>query len=214
MYQSKVIILPIITHEDELELAKTEQELVKQIKKLSRAQTTLINSQQKYAENLTKANLAREMLNRTFRDVLKQMQTLVREKRSNIKDEEVNLYQDIIHQNDTYIENTKKYIDAIKNLTLKKEYFVEKKQEFADALNNVAQRRSTVIKKALSVEKKKNDLIEGEKMKILETEFNDIQREFDRARDVMIKSLKQFLQERDEVDNLWMKVKDTVSKMS
>ena len=209
-----MIILPIITHEDELELAKTEQELVKQIKKLSRAQTTLINSQQKYAENLTKANLAREMLNRTFRDVLKQMQTLVREKRSNIKDEEVNLYQDIIHQNDTYIENTKKYIDAIKNLTLKKEYFVEKKQEFADALNNVAQRRSTVIKKALSVEKKKNDLIEGEKMKILETEFNDIQREFDRARDVMIKSLKQFLQERDEVDNLWMKVKDSVSKMS
>jgi hypothetical protein len=214
LYQSKVINLPIITHEDELELAKTEQELVKQIKKHSRAQTALINSQQKYAENLTKANLTREMLNRTFRDVLKQMQTLVREKRSNIKDEEVNLFQDIIHQNDNYIENTKKYIDAIKNLTLKKEYFVEKKQEFANALNDVAQRRSTVIKKALSVEKKKNDLIEGEKMKILETEFNDIQREFDRARDVMIKSLKQFLQERDEVDNLWMKVKDSVSKMS
>jgi hypothetical protein len=206
--------MPIITHEDELELAKTEQELVKQIKKHSRAQTVLINSQQKYAENLTKANLAREMLNRTFRDVLKQMQTLVREKRSNIKDEEVNLFQEIIHQNDNYIENTKKYIDAIKNLTLKKEYFVEKKQEFANALNDVAQRRSTVIKKALSVEKKKNDLIEGEKMKILESEFNDIQREFDRARDVMIKSLNQFLQERDEVDSLWMKVKDSVSKMS
>ena len=209
-----MIKLPIITHEDELELAKTEQELVKEIKRLTKAQTTLINSQQKYAENLTKANLAREMLNRTFRDVLKQMQTLVREKRSNIKDEEVNLYQGIIHQNDTYIENTKKYIDAIKNLILKKEYFVEKQEEFADALNNVAQRRSTVIKKALTVEKKKNDLIEGEKMKILESEFNDIQREFDRARDVMIKNLNQFLQERDEVDNLWMKVKDSVSKMS
>jgi hypothetical protein len=209
-----VINLPIITHEDELELAKTEQELVKQIKKHSRAQTALINSQQKYAENLTKANLTREMLNRTFRDVLKQMQTLVREKRSNIKDEEVNLFQEIIHQNDNYIESTKKYIDAIKNLTLKKEYFVEKKQDFANSLNEVAQRRSTVIKKALSVEKKKNDLIEGEKMKILETELNDIQREFDRARDVMIKSLNQFLQERDEVDSLWMKVKDSVSKMS
>ena len=64
------------------------------------------------------------------------------------------------------------------------------------------------------MEKKKNDLIEGEKMKILETELNDIQREFDRARDVMIKSLNQFIQERDEVDNLWMKLKDSVSKMS
>ncbi|TFG21750.1 MAG: hypothetical protein EU533_05065 [Promethearchaeota archaeon] len=209
-----MINLPIITHEDELELAKTEQQLVKEIKRLTRAQKTLINSQQKYAENLTKANLAREMLNRTFRDVLKQMQTLVREKRSNIKDEEVKLYEGIIHQNDTYVENTKKYIDAIKNLTLKKEYFVEKQEEFADALDNVAQRRSTVIKKALTVEKKKNDLIEGEKMKILESEFNDIQREFDRARDVMIKNLNQFLQERDEVDNLWMTIKDSVSKMS
>jgi hypothetical protein len=209
-----VINLPIITQEDELELAKTEQELVKRIKKLSKAQTSLINSQQKYAENLTKANLAREMLNRTYRDVLKQMQTLVREKRSNIKDEEVNLFQEIIHQNDTYVENTKKYIDAIKNLVLKKEYYVEKKEEFADALNEVAQRRSTVIKKELSVEKKKNDLIEGEKIKILETERNDIQREFDRARDVMLKSLHQYLQERDEVDNLWMKIKDSVSKMS
>ena len=120
-----VINLPIITHEDELELAKTEQELVKQIKKLCRVQSSLIQSQQKYAENLTKANLVREMLNRTYRDVIKQMQTLVREKRSNIKDEEVNLFQSIIHQNDTYIESAKKYIDAIKNLTLKKEYFIE-----------------------------------------------------------------------------------------
>ena len=74
-------------------------------------------------------------------------------------------------------------------LSLKKEYFVEKKEEFAIALNDVAQRRSTVIKKALSVEKKKNDLIEGEKMNILESEMDDIQREFDRARDVMLKKL-------------------------
>ncbi|MHA1106895.1 MAG: hypothetical protein ACTSPN_14450 [Promethearchaeota archaeon] len=205
---------PIITHEDELELAKTEQELSKQINKLAKAQITLINSQKKYAENLSKSNIAREMLNRTFRDVLKQMQTLVREKRSNIKDEEVRLFEGIIHQNDKYVESNKNYIDAIKNLALKKEYLVEKKEEFANALNNVAQRRSTVIKKAFFVEKKKNDLIEGEKINVLESEMNDIQREFDRARDVMIKKLNQFLQERDEVDNLWMKVKDSVSKMS
>jgi len=207
-------VSPIITHEDELELAKTEQELSKQINKLAKAQITLINSQKKYAENLSKSNIAREMLNRTFRDVLKQMQTLVREKRSNIKDEEVRLFEGIIHQNDKYVESNKNYIDAIKNLALKKEYLVEKKEEFANALNNVAQRRSTVIKKAFFVEKKKNDLIEGEKINVLESEMNDIQREFDRARDVMIKKLNQFLQERDEVDNLWMKVKDSVSKMS
>jgi hypothetical protein len=205
---------PIITHEDELELAKTEQELVKEIKKLAKTQSALVNSQKKYAENLTKATLAREMMNRTYRDVLKQMQTLVREKRSNIKDEEVQLFDDIIHQNDKYIEANKSYIDSIKNLTLKKDYLIEKKEEFADALNEVAQRRSVIIKKALFVEKKKNSLEEGEKIKIYESELDDTQREFDRARDVMLKKINQFLQVRNEVDNLWIKVKESVSKSS
>ena len=205
---------PIITHEDELELARSEKELVNQIKKLAKAQNDLINAQKKYAENLTKANLGREMLNRTFRDVIKQMQTLVREKKSNIQEEEINLYQDIIRKNDGYIEINHKYIDAIKNLALKKEYFIEKKIEFADALNEVANKRNAVIKKALNVEKMKNKLIEGEKLKILDAEFNDYQRDFDIARDVLLKKIHQFLEVRNELDELWMVLKDSVSKSS
>ncbi|MFX1233340.1 MAG: hypothetical protein ACFFBY_02180 [Promethearchaeota archaeon] len=205
---------PIITHEDELELARTEKELVNQIKKLAKIQSDLINSQKKYAENLTKANLAREILNRTFRDVIKQMQTLVREKKSNIQEEEIRLYQDIIHNNNEYIESNNKYIDAIKNLTLKKEYFIEKKNEFADSLNEVASRRSAVIKKALNVEKMKNKLIEGEKLKILDAEFEDYQRDFDIARDVLIKKIHQFLEVRKELDELWIVLKNSISKSS
>jgi len=205
---------PIITHEDELELASMEKELVNQIKKLAKAQNALIDSQKKYADNLRKANLARDMLNRTFRDVLKQMQTLVRERRSNIKDEEVKYFDDIIHKNDTYIEVNNKYIDSIKDLAIKKDYLVEKKYEFASALSDVANKRSVVIKKALSVEKKKNDLIEGEKIKILESELNDCQRDFDRARDVLLKKISQFLQVKNEVDELWVNLKDSVNKSS
>ena len=205
---------PIITHEDELELSKLERELVSQIKKLAKAQSTLIDSQKKYAQNLRKATLTREMLNRTFRDVLKHMQTLVREKRSNIKDEEVKLFQDIIHKNDEYIEVNNKYVDSIKDLAVKKDYLVEKKIEFASALNEVANKRSIVIKKALSVEKKKNDLIEGEKMKLLESELNDLQRDFDRARDILIKKIDQFLQVKNEVDELWVNLKNNVNKAS
>ena len=52
---------PIITHEDELELAKMEKELVSQLSKLAKAQRTLINSQQKYADNISKANIIRDM---------------------------------------------------------------------------------------------------------------------------------------------------------
>jgi hypothetical protein len=205
---------PIITHEDELELAKLEKELVSQFKKLAKAQSSLINSQMKYAENLTKTNITRDMLNRTFRDVLKQMQTLARERRSNIKDEEVNLYKEIIQQNDDYIKKNNKYMNAIKDLAVQKEYLVQKKEEFINALTEVANKRSNVIKKALNVEKAKNKLIDGDKLNILDQELNDVQRDFDRAREILLKKISQFNEVRDEVNNLWIKLKDTISELS
>jgi len=205
---------PIITHEDELELATLEKELVSQFKKLAKAQSALIGSQKKYAENITKANNVREMLNRTFRDVLKQMQTLAREHRSNIKDEEVNLYKQIIQKNDDYIKANNKYLNAIKDLAVQKEYLVQKKEEFVDALADVADRRSTVIKKALQVEKAKNKLIEGDRLNILDQQLNDVQRDFDRARDILLKKITQFTEVRDEINDLWIKLKDTIVELS
>ncbi|MFW9998926.1 MAG: hypothetical protein ACFE9Q_11460 [Candidatus Hodarchaeota archaeon] len=205
---------PIITHEDELILAKTERDLVSQFKKLAKAQSALISSQKKYAENISKANNIREMLNRTFRDVLKQMQTLAREHRSNIKDEEVNLYKQIIQKNDDYIKANNKYMNAIKDLAVQKEYLVQKKEEFVDALSEVADRRSTVIKKALDAEKAKNKLIDGDKLNILDQQLSDIQRDFDRARDILIKKIKQFNEVRDEINALWIKLKDTIVELS
>lgn len=206
--------MPIITHEDELELAKMEKELVGQLKKLINAQNTLISSQTNYAEQISKANITREMLNRTFRDVLKQMQTLAREHRSNIKDEEVTLYREIIAQNDKYIEDNKRYLNAIKDLAVQKDYLVQKKKEFADALSDVAKKRSTVIKKALNVEKVKNKLVDGDKLNILDQELNDVQRDFDRARDILIKKIHQFIEIRKEINALWIKLKDTVTELS
>ncbi|MHA1391289.1 MAG: hypothetical protein ACTSQT_03475, partial [Promethearchaeota archaeon] len=126
----------------------------------------------------------------------------------------VKLFQDIIHKNDEYIEVNNKYVDSIKDLAVKKDYLVEKKYEFASALGEVANKRSVVIKKALSVEKKKNDLIEGEKMKLLESELNDSQRDFDRARDILLKKIDQFLQVKNEVDDLWVNLKNSVDKAS
>jgi hypothetical protein len=205
---------PIITHEDELILAKAEKDLVAQFKKLAKAQNSLINSQIKYAENISKTNIIREMLNRTFRDVLKQMQTLAREHRSNIKDEEVNLYKDIISKNDDYIKANNKYLNAIKDLAVQKEYLVQKKEEFVDALSELADKRSAVIKKALNAEKAKNKLIDGDKLNILDQELNDVQRDFDRARDILLKKISQFTEVRDEINTLWIKLKDTITELS
>ncbi|MFX0021367.1 MAG: hypothetical protein ACFE9S_03515 [Candidatus Hermodarchaeota archaeon] len=205
---------PIITHEDELILAKAEKDLVSQFKKLAKAQKDLINSQKKYAENISNANIIREMLNRTFRDVLKQMQTLAREHRSNIKDEEVNLYKDIISKNDGYIKANNNYLNSIKDLAVQKEYLVQKKEEFVDSLAELASKRSIVIKKALDAEKAKNKLIDGDKLNILDQQLNDVQRDFDRARDIFIKKIYQFTEVRDEINALWIKLKDTITELS
>jgi len=205
---------PIITHEDELELSKMEKELVSQLRKIAKAQNNLISSQKKYAENLSKVNVIRDMLNRTFRDVLKQMQTLAREHRSNIKDEEVNLYKEIIQKNDNYIKANNNYLNAIKDLAVQKEYLVEKKEEFINALTDVANNRTIVIKKALDVEKAKNKLIDGDKLNILDQELNDVQRNFDRARDILLKKIKQFLEVKHEINSLWLKLKDKIEELS
>jgi hypothetical protein len=205
---------PIITHQDELILAKAERDLVSQFKKLAKSQRALISSQMRYAENITKANINREMLNRTFRDVLKQMQTLAREHRSNIKDEEVNLYKDIIQKNDEYIKGNITYLNAIKDLAVQKDYLIQKKEEFIDALADVADKRSIVIKKALNAEKAKNKLIDGDKLNILDQELNDVQRDFDRAREIFIKKIHQFIEVRDEINTLWIKLKDTITELS
>jgi hypothetical protein len=105
-------------------------------------------------------------------------------------------------------------MNAIKDLAVQKEYLVQKKEEFINALTEVANKRSNVIKKALNVEKAKNKLIDGDKLNILDQELNDVQRDFDRAREILLKKISQFNEVRDEVNNLWIKLKDTISELS
>lgn len=205
---------PIITHQDELELAKSEKELAAQLKKLAKWQRAVGSTQIKLATDLAKMNIARQTLNRIFRDVLKQMQTLAREHSSNVDDEEVNIFQDIIHANDNYLEVNTSYVNAVKDLAIRKQDLAARKDLFANALIELAGKRSTVIKKALSIEKTKNKLIEGAKLTELENQLNDSQREFDRAKNILLKEIEQFLQVRAELNDLWLKLKDSISEMS
>jgi hypothetical protein len=41
-----------------------------------------------------------------------------------------------------------------------------------------------------------------------------VQRDFDRARDILIKKIDQFLQVKNEVDELWVNLKNNVNKAS
>jgi hypothetical protein len=209
-----VISLPIITHEDELDLARLEDELVDKLEDHAKEQNKVIKAQKKLAERITDMNISRKALNRTMRDVFKQMQMLAREHRSNVKEEDVNLMEELIRQNDKYIEANDKYLNAMKDLAVRKDYLVEKKKEFAEALDQVAEKREVVIKKALDVEKAKNKMIEGDKLNRLDQELNDIQREFDRARDILLKKIEQFLDVRKEINELWLKLEQSTTELS
>jgi len=149
-----------------------------------------------------------------MRDVFKQMKMLAREHKSNVKEKDVNLLEDLIRQSDQYLENTKQYIDAIKELALKKEYLTEKQKELAEAMENMADKRESVIKKALEVEKVKNKMADQSKLDQLDQELNDQQRRFDRARDIFLKKVEQFMEVRQETNELWAKMKNATSEMS
>jgi len=209
-----VISTPIITHEDELDLARLENELVDKLKDHAKEQSKVIKNQKKLADKISDMNIARDSLNRTLRDVFKQMQMLAREHRSNVKEQDVNLMEQLIRQNDEYIEANNKYLNALKDLAVRKDYLVAKKEEFAEALKEVADNRKVVIKKALDVEKAKNKMIEGDKLNQLDQELNDVQREFDRARDILLKKIEQFLEVREEINELWLKLKENTAKLS
>jgi len=206
--------MPIITHEDELDLARLENELVDKLEDHAKEQSKVIKNQKKLADKLSDMNITRDSLNRTLRDVYKQMQMLAREHRSNVKEQDVNLMEQLIRQNDEYIEANNKYLNAMKDLAVRKDYLVAKKEEFADALKEVAEKRKVVIKKALDVEKAKNKMIEGDKLNQIDQELNDVQREFDRARDILLKKIEQFLEVRKEINELWIKLKENTAKLS
>ncbi|MFX1394440.1 MAG: hypothetical protein ACFFAH_12815 [Promethearchaeota archaeon] len=205
---------PIITHEDELDLAKNEKQLATQLRKIAKWQRAIGSSQNKIAADLANMNIERQKLNRIFRDVINQMQNLARENRSNVGEEEVSKFQDIIHDNDNYIEANNTYVTAIKDLAIRKGDLAARIDLFANALNEVAAKRKIVIKKALSLERSKDKLIESGKLTALENELNDSQREFDRTRNILLKEIEQFLQVRAELNDLWLELKKSISQMS
>jgi hypothetical protein len=205
---------PIITIEDEITLVKNEKLLAAQLKKLARWQKTMGSSQNKFAADIVKMNIERQKLNRIFRDVFNQMQTIGREDNSNVGEEEVSMFQEIIHANDNYIEANNNYMTAIKDLAIRKQDLAARIEIFANSLSELAARRSVVIKKALGLEKSKDKLIESGKLTSLENQLTDSQREFDRARNIMLKEIEQFLQVRKELNELWISLKDSISEMS
>ena len=201
---------PILTPEDEIDLSKFEMELVKNWNKLINSKKSVSDEHMKLANLIIRENSARELFLRTARDVYKQMKVLAREKMSNIDENDEKVLQNIIHVNENIFEKNKNYLNALKDLGLQREYLHRESQELTEALKDVSLKRKIVVRKALKIEQMKNRLIEGEKIDIIEQEFKDIQKEFDRSKGRFLKKVEHIQSTRNEVNSLWNKLKDSI----
>jgi len=202
--------MPILTPEDEIDLAKFEVELVKNWNKMIGSQKSVTAAHMRLSNLIIKENSAREIFLRTARDVYKQMKVLAREKMSNIDEDDEKIIQKIIHDNEQIFENNKKFLNAIKDLGLQREYLHKEFQELTEALKEVSSKRKAVVNKALKIEISKNKLIEGEKLEMMDQEFKDIQKEFDRSKGRFLKKVEHIESTRNEVNSLWNKLKDSI----
>lgn len=202
--------MPILTPEDEIDLAKFEVELVKNWNKMIGSQKSVTAAHMRLSDLIIKENSAREIFLRTARDVYKQMKVLAREKMSNIDEDDEKIIQKIIHDNEQIYENNKKFLNAIKDLGLQREYLHKEFQELTEALKEVSSKRKAVVNKALKIEISKNKLIEGEKLEMMDQEFKDIQKEFDRSKGRFLKKVEHIESTRNEVNSLWNKLKDSI----
>ena len=203
--------MPILTPEDEIDLAKFEVELVKNWNKMIGSQNNVTDAHMKLANLIIKENSTRELFLRTARDVIKQMKVLAREKMSNIDENDEKIIQKIIHDNEQIYENNKKYLNAMKDLGLQREYLHTEFQELSASLKELSSKRKAVVHKALKIEEAKNKLIEGEKLEMMDQEFKDIQKEFDRSKGRFLKKVEHIESTRSEVNALWYKLKDTIA---
>ena len=201
--------MPILTPEDEIDLAKFEVELVKNWNKMIGSQKSVTATYMKLSDLIIKENSVREIFLRTARDVYKQMKVLAREKMSNIDENDGKIIQKIIHDNEQIYENNKNFLNAIKDLGLQREYLHKEFQELTESLKDVSHKRKAVVHKALKIEISKNKLIEGEKLEMLDQEFKNIQKEFDRSKGRYLKKVEHIESTRNEVNSLWNKLKDS-----
>lgn len=204
--------MPILTPQDEKELAKYELDLVKEWKGLISAKDKVTDAHIKLADLIAKENTKRELFLRTARDVYKQMQVLQREKMSNIDENDVKIIHDVIANDEKLLEKNKTHLNALKDLALQREYLLKEYMEVTDALKEVSSLRKDVIQRSLKIEDAKNKLIDGEKLEILDQQFKDIQKEFDRAKGVFLKKVEHLQTSKKEVNVLWIKLKDTITE--
>jgi hypothetical protein len=203
---------PIITHEDEILLAKIDVEvadmfgkLAGKINKISDFERSLGELYQDYTKDL-------QEYVRKMRDKSKQMETLAREERSGIEKGEVDGYKKIITDVDEQIKMLEGYYTAIKDLASIKKSLTKRMDEYVKLVDHNAKIRREIVEIGLKIEKDKNKMVAAESISKNEDKLKDTEREFERSKKEMEKKWEQISEERGEVNAMWKAFKTAVDE--
>jgi uncharacterized protein YdiU (UPF0061 family) len=200
--------MPIVTHEDEIALAKIDGEVALALKSVSKKITELASEETKLANMYQSySKLVREYAMR-LRDKSKQMDTLAREERSGIEKKEVDAINKKVLNVDEQIKKIEGYYDRMKDLAVHKSGLTKRLDEYADLIVENAKIRKKIVELGLKIEKEKSKLVVADNLEKLENERKDIERDFERSKKELDKKWDQLVQERSEVNTMWISLKD------
>lgn len=203
--------MPIITTEDEKQLANLEIGIADMMKDLSQKEKSIAAAEVNIADMYAKYIRFLGLYVRKLRDLSKQLEILSREERSGITTEEVSRNKDMVNHIDDVIEVKESYFDKLKDLAVQKKSFLVKRVEYADILINTAKLRKKMVDIGLKIETAKNKMIPAEKVQTIEMKLKDISRDFERSKKDLIKKDEQMEKEREEVNEMWISLKDVIN---
>lgn len=203
--------LPIITTEDEKQLADLEIDIANMMKNLSQKEKLIAAAEVNIADMYAKYIRFLGLYVRKLRDLSKQLEILSREERSGITTEEVSRNKNMVNHIDDVIEVKESYFDKLKDLAVQKKSLLVKRVEYADILINTAKLRKKMVDIGLKIETAKNKMIPAEKVQTIEMKLKDISRDFERSKKDLIKKDEQMEKEREEVNEMWVSLKDVIN---
>jgi hypothetical protein len=188
----------------EVEIAKMMREMSSREKEIASAEMNVANLYGKYCRFLG-------IYVRKLRDLSKQLDVLSREQKSGISQEEVQRNKEKVKHIDEVIEAKENYFDKLKDIAVQKKSLLTKRVEYADIMVIIAKLRKQIVNVGMKIEEAKNKMIPAEKIQGNEMKLKDFEREFERSKKDLAKKYEQFEKEREEVNEMWSALKNSIS---
>jgi hypothetical protein len=202
--------MPIVTHEDEIQLAKIDMEVASIFSKLAKKIETISGQEKKLGETYQSYTKDLSAYVRKMRDKSKQMEVLAREERSGVEDADVKEYKKRIQSVDDQIKMIEGYYDRMKDLAMQKKGMIKRMDEYNKLVGTNSRIRRRIVDLGLKIEKEKNKMVAADSLSKTEDALKDIEREFERSKKELSKKWDQLLEERTEVNSMWQAFKDSI----